>query len=144
MTIIDNDLDALLSGGGSTAKFPEIGATVRGRIVNAEKRQARDFDSGKPKFWDNGDPVWEAVITLDTGEDDENGNTLRTLYCGGKMLQAVRQALAEAKAKLEVGGDLVVKYTGDGEPSKKGFNPPKLYKAKYTPPKPAAVDLDDL
>lgn len=137
-------LDKLLTGGGSTAKFKEIGATVRGRVVAAEPRQARDYDSGKPKVWDNGDPVMEVVVTLDTGEEDENGNTFRTLYLGGKMLQAVRQALAEARSKLVIGGELAVKYIGDGEPSKKGFNPPKLYKAKYTPPTPGAVDLDDL
>jgi len=143
MTTIDPNVDHLLTGGSPTAKFAEVGTTHRGRVVSAKSRQATDMD-GKPKVWDNGDPVMEVVITIDTGDEDESGNTHRTLYCGGKLLQAVRGALTDAKARLEVGGELVVKYVGDGEASKKGWQPPKLYKAKYTPPAPgAAIEVDD-
>jgi hypothetical protein len=88
--------------------------------------------------------MWEIVITLDTGIEDENGETQRRLFVRGAMLKSVREALKDANSKLEVGGELAVRYTGDGEPSKKGFNAPKLFKAKYTPPTPGAVDLDDL
>ena len=44
--------------------------------------------------------------------------------------------------------ELTVRYIGDGEQKTRGFNPPKLYRAKYTPPAatpaPSVADLDDL
>lgn len=61
----------------------------------------------------------------------------------GAMAGALRTALADAGATgLSEGDTLAVQYTGDGE-KKPGKNPPKLYKAKYTPAKPA-VSLDSL
>jgi hypothetical protein len=33
------------------------------------------------------------------------------------------------------GGELIVTYTGDGEPTRKGLNPPKLYSVVYVPPR---------
>ncbi|WP_344098603.1 hypothetical protein, partial [Nocardiopsis tropica] len=35
------------------------------------------------------------------------------------------------------GGKLTVTYTGDGEPTKRGMHPPKLYSAAYQGPSPA-------
>lgn len=145
MTIIDNDVNQMLTASGAPAcKFQAIGDTHKGRIVTAEKRQQTDYATGTPKTWDNGEPMWEIVITLDTGVEDENGETNRRLFVRGQMLKALREALKDANAKLEIGGELAVRYTGDGEASKKGFNAPKLFKAKYTAPAPSAVDLDDL
>ena len=144
MTIIDDVIQMLTAGGAAACKFVAVGDTHKGKIIAAEKRQQTDYATGTPKTWDNGEPMWEIVITLDTGIEDENGETHRRLFVRGAMLKAVREALKDANAKLEVGGELAVRYTGDGEPSKKGFNAPKLFKAKYTPPAPAAVDLDEL
>jgi hypothetical protein len=144
MTIADDALDLLANGGSPAAKFESPGDKTTGKVVSAQKRQQADYGTGAPKFYDDGNPMWEVVITVDTGEDDGKGDTCRRLFARGAMLKAVREALHEANAKLEVGGELVVKYTEDGEPPKKGFNPPKLFKAKYTPPAPSAVDLDDL
>jgi len=144
MTIADDALDYLSRSGAPAFKFEKIGDTFAGKVVAAEKRQQTEFGTGTPKFYDNGDPMWEVVITLDTGVDDGNGETCKRLFARGALLKAVREALRDAGAKLEVGGELRGKYVEDGEPPKKGFNAPKLYKAKYTPPAPSAVDLDDL
>lgn len=139
------DVNQMLTQGGAPAcKFPAVGDTHKGQIVAAEKRQATDMDTGKPRTWDNGDPVWEIVVTLDTDQPDDDGETKRRLFVRGQMLKAVREAVKESGSAMELGGTLVVKYTGDGEPPKKGFTAPKLYKAKYTPPAPQAVDLDDI
>ena len=137
---IDNSVNGLLEGGGKSAKFPTAGTTVKGTVVSATTRQATEFGTGKPKTFDNGDPMMELVVTLQTTDrdpDDQNDDGRRTLYAGAKMLKAIKAALQAAGAKLEEGGTLAVQYTGDGEPSQRGFQPPKLYVAQYE--KPAAV-----
>lgn len=74
--------------------------------------------------------------------DDANDDGRRTLYAGGKMLKAIRDALQVAKAQLEEGGTLAVQYTGDGTATRPGANPPKLYVAQYQPPAPSTVGAD--
>jgi hypothetical protein len=49
------------------------------------------------------------------------------------MVKARREAAQAAGATTMVGCQLAVKYTGEGE-KKKGFNAPKLYKAKVELP----------
>lgn len=144
MTVTSDANDLLAQGGAPSFKFEAVGDTARGKVISAEKRQQTDYGTGAPKFYDNGDPMWEVVITIDTGAEDENGEASRRIFARGQLLKAVREALKEAGAKLEAGGELVARYTGDGEPPKKGFNAPKLFKAKYTAPAPSMVDIDDL
>lgn len=152
MTITSEANDFLMSIGGRSAKFPEIGTVVKGKIMSAEKSQQTDMD-GAPKVWDNGDPMWQLVVTLETderesGDSDDDG--MRKLYLKGSKpttsFGAVRAAiLAAGEREMKVGGRLAVRYTGDGEPSKRGFNAPKEYTAKYEPPvQSVAVDNTDL
>jgi hypothetical protein len=143
MTIADDALDYLSRDSAPAAKFETIGDTVKGKVLSAEKRQQTDYGTGAPKFYDNGDPMWEVVITIASADADDDDNR-RRIFARGALLKAVREALKEAESKLEVGGELTVRYTADGEPPKKGFNAPKLFKAKYVAPAAAPVDLDDL
>ncbi len=138
---IDSSVAGLLESASKTAKFPTVGTTHKGEVVSATTRQATDFDSGKPKFWDDGNPIMELVITIQTTErdpDDTHDDGRRTLYAGGRMLKAIKDALRAARATLEEGGKLAVQYTGDGEATR--GNPPKLYAAQYEPPAPGGVD----
>lgn len=149
MTITSETNDFLMSSGGRSAKFAEVGATVKGKIVGAEKAQQTDMD-GAPKTWDNGDPMWQLVVTLQTderdpGDPDDDG--MRKLYLKGSKpttsFGAVRAAIiAAGEREMKVGGTLAVRYTGDGEPSKRGFNAPKEYAAKYEAPV-QSVAIDD-
>lgn len=135
--------DFLLSGGVPSAKFPEIGTVVKGTVLSAEVNQQRDFDSGEPKTYDDGNPMMQMVVTLATDERDpdvDGDDGTRKLYVKGAMLAAVRTALRAASARIEPGGTLVVKYVADGTPSKKGLNPPKQYEAAYKPGTGTAVD----
>jgi hypothetical protein len=51
------------------------------------------------------------------------------------MFAALRDTLQAAQAPtLEEGATLTVKYTGEGTPSQRGFNPPKLFAVTYTAP----------
>lgn len=135
----DDALDFLIGQAGAPAKFAEIGAVVSGKVVRYEKRQSRDMD-GNLKVWDDGEPVWEIVITLETDDRDpdvEDDDGVRRLFVRGQMLKAVRDALMKVRwRKSLVGGRLAVKYVEDGEQRRKGFAAPKLYAARFEPPAP--------
>ncbi len=146
---VDASVEGFLSGGGApSAKFPTPGTTVKGTVEEAAVSQQTDLD-GKPKFWDDGNPRQQLVVTLNTDErdstiDDDNG--ARRVFIKGQMLTALKDALKKAGVKsIEVGGTLAVKYTEDGVPTKTGFNAPKLYVAQYKPPVSVITpDVDEL
>jgi hypothetical protein len=141
---MSTDVDNWFLGDSAPAlSFPDVGTTYEGQIIQTAMRQATDITTGKPKFWDNGDPVMQAVITLDTelrDAESDHDDGVRRLFVGSlNMKLAIAKAMKDVGARsLQAGGTLKVRYTGNGEASKKGFNPPKEYIARYTPP--AAVD----
>lgn len=137
MTTFDPDTVLSPSSGAPALKFPEIGTVQRGTIVAKEARQQTDYTTGDAKFWPNGDPMLEVVVTLDV--DGEEGR----LFARGQMLNAIRAAIRDAGATtLERGGTLAVKFDRE-EPNKNPrFNPVKIYTAQYRPP--AAKAADDL
>lgn len=134
----------LLGGGGKSAKFETVGATVTGKIAaSPQVRQQTDISSGAALTWDNGDPKMQLVVQLQTTEHlDDEDDGMRNLYVKGSkdpasksMHAAVAAAVQNAGAKgLEVGGTLTVKYVGDGVSKTRGFNPPKQYEATYQAP----------
>lgn len=137
--------DWLMSGGAKSAKFPDVGTVVKGTITTAPTlSQQTDFTTGAPKFWDDGKPMMQLVVTIatedrDPTEPDDDG--LRSLYVKGAMQAAVKDAIRKSGARgLEVGGVIAVKYTGDGVAKQRGMNPPKQFAAQYTPPTAKAVD----
>lgn len=149
MTQVDPN-DWLMSGGGMrSASFLQVGATITGFIMRPpDMVQARDFQTGKPKYWDNGDKVMQQRVVLMTEErdpQDPDDSGERALYIrGGVMQKAVADAVRAVKAPgLEVGGKLQVRYTGDGQASRSGQNPPKLYAAQYRRPDPVAVPVHE-
>lgn len=141
----NDDLDGLFNGGGAPAfKFDAIGASVTGTITEATVRQQRDYATGEPKTYDDGNPMKEVVLTLATSLRDssiEDDDGARRVFVRSAMLSALRDAVREAGArKPEIGGVVTVTYTGDGEPSRKGFNPPKQFNVSYQPPGEADLD----
>lgn len=134
--------DFLLGGGGKSAKFENIGDQVTGVICSKpELRQQTDIKDGKPQVWDNGDPKMQLVVQLQTEQrlDDEDDG-IRNLYVSGgfkrmSLQRAIAEAIRAAGAKgLEVGGRLSVAFTGEEPSATRGYNPAKLYAAKYEPP----------
>lgn len=137
--------DWLMSGGAKSAKFPEVGTVVKGSIASPPTlSQQTDFTTGALKHWDDGKPMMQLVITIQTDERDPetpDDDGLRSLYVKGAMQAAVKDAIRKSGAKgLEVGGSIAVKYTGDGVAKTRGMNPPKQFAAQYTPPAAKAVD----
>ncbi|MGQ4350502.1 hypothetical protein [Streptomyces sp. SAS_275] len=128
--------DFLMGGGVPSAKFPTLGTAVSGRITERPTvEQQRDFTTGELKFWDDGKPQMQLVVTLATSErDPENpeDDGTRRLYVKGQMKNAVASAVRSAGARgLEVGGTLTVTYARDGQKSNPRFNAPKNFDAQY-------------
>ncbi len=145
-----NDINEDLGGGSPSFKFAAIGDTVKGTIVDGEKRQDTDMQ-GAPKTWDDGSPVWVYVLELQTdlrnfeGLSDNARDRLttddgvRAVWARGRMWKAIKtvvQAKSGGKG-LEPDGTLAVQYTAD-EATKFG-SPAKCYAADYAPPAPKAM-----
>ncbi|GAA4706495.1 hypothetical protein [Streptomyces youssoufiensis] len=130
--------DFLMGGGVTSAKFPALGTTVSGRITERPTvEQQRDFTTGELKFWDDGKPQMQLVVTLATSERDPlnpEDDGARRLYIKGQMKNAVAAAVRASGARgLEIGGTLTVTYARDGQKTNPRFNAPKNYDAVYVP-----------
>lgn len=139
----DNLLDELLSGGGKTffTKDDPVGRQVTGVVKSVSVRQVTSFETGKPEFWDDGQPKRQAVITLATSErdpadGDDDGS--RNVYV--KMWGEQRKALAKAGTPA-VGDTLTVRFASLGTPPSRGMNAPKVYEFTLVKGSPLAADL---
>ena len=141
----DEALEYLVGGGIPSAKFDQVGDVVRGRIKSLEKKQQTEFGTGTPLTFDNGDPMWQVVVTLETDDrdpdrDDDDG--LRNLYVKAQMRQAVGEAIRKSGHKGQVvGGMLAVKRLPDGPPGRYPTGP-RQYRAQFEPPAQTAA-FDD-
>lgn len=157
MSTWDDANEFLMSTGAKAFPFENVGDAVTGTIVSMQKRQQTDMQTGKPAYWDNGDPKMMLMVTLQTElQDDDEDDGVRTVYLRGgnhtavsgtgtSSLNAVRDAVKRSKsaAGIQDGATLTLSFTGIGKASSKGFNPPKLYTATYKAPT-YAVDLDEM
>ena len=131
---------------GNSFAFDTVGDTVTGTVLDMAEVQQTDMDTGLPATWDNGQPKMMYRVDLQTQARDPNDpadDGKRSVYLRGSrkpesqsslaaVLTAVRQATGTAN--LATGGVLALRYIGDGQPTRRGFNAPKLYAAQYTPP----------
>ena len=108
-------------------KFAKVGDTHTGVVTEVTKLQDKD-PTGNVKTYDNGDPRWVFVFTLETQIGASN------LWVRGQMVKAIREAADKAGVSTLVGSTLSVRYTGDGEKKSAAFNAPKLYAAKVDAP----------
>ena len=112
-------------------KFGTPGATITGVITRTPNVvETDDLGGGRSK---------KLVVDVD------DGNTTWAIWLPANkgITRAVSKAVtASGAAGLAAGGKLTVTYTGDGEPSQPGYNPPKLFTAEYAQPA-ATVDPSD-
>jgi hypothetical protein len=108
-------------------KFVKVGDTHTGVVTEVTKLQDKD-PAGNVKTYDNGDPRWVFVFTLETPTGASN------IWVRGQMVKAIREAAEKAGVSTLVGSTLSVRYTGDGEKKSAAFNAPKLYAAKVDAP----------
>lgn len=94
--------------------------------------QSRDFETGQPKTWPDGNPVMSVVIMLDV---DGEARSLWAQKPSSMFAALVAAQKAAGGQPMEEGGTLYVKFTGTVPNSKNPkLNPAKQYAAKYTPP----------
>lgn len=145
---IDSVNDFLESGGIPGAGFDTIGDSWTGQVVRAAKVQSRDFETREAQTWDDGSPKYELQVDIQTdvrSPDIAGDDGIRRLYVRSNMLQAIRSALRAKKARLEPGGYLTVTYVNDGQSSRRGLRPPKLYSADYEPGElPKGISADEI
>jgi hypothetical protein len=128
-----SESDALLGQRAPGVTWPEIGAKVDGKIVKVQTSVQTDID-GNVQYFASGEVRKQVVLTLQTKlKDNDDDDGLRTLYIKGFMPAAFRDALQKADAPGPRPGDSVkVTYSSNGEPKRKGLNPPKLFTVTYT------------
>lgn len=153
-----DEINDFLSGSNAKAfPFDHVGDTVMGVIIEMKKTQQTDMESGKPVYWDNGDPKMMLRITLQTDlQDDDDDEGVRSVYLRGgnytaatgkgtSSLVAVKDAVRRSGAPdgIQPGGKLTLQYSGEAAKTNRAFNPAKLYVAAYEAPS-MAVSLDDM
>jgi hypothetical protein len=119
------------------------GAPVGAKVVMvldgaATKVQSRNYETGKPDFWDDGNPKYSVVLT-----GDVKGKR-RSLWAAipSALFFALGDAQDKSGAKFGNGGELTVEYVGDKPNENPRFNASKQFTAKYVPPAPSAESSD--
>lgn len=125
-----------------------IGDKISGIVISAERAQQRDFDTGAPMEWENGDPRMESVIIVgETGLNDpdvENDTGERALHLRGgnyKVAEgtgvagevALKEAMKKAGIRVEPGVKIQAVITGMAEPTGRGRKAAKLWTIKLEP-----------
>lgn len=142
-----------LGGDSNSFSFDNVGDAVRGLVLDLQERQQTEMDTNEPAYWDpeKTNPKMMMVVTLQTDLRDPANpadDGIRTVALAGSKkpesqsrMAAVCGAVkaATGSTSLQYKGDLCIQYIGDGVPTRKGFNAPKLYQAWYTAP---AMELE--
>lgn len=139
-------------------KFHSEGQYIIGRLLDeVVTRQATDFESGKPKYYDEEEsrPVMEHIYDLllikegppcpkgchyckMSKQRDDEDTGVRRIYANWAQHNAIQQAFRDEQAKkneLFLGGKLMLKYEADDLSKKKGNKaPPKIWAAVYANP----------
>lgn len=124
---------------GSTESVPSVsfagapvGATVTGKVIEAPVLlQSRDFDSGNPAFWPDGNPKMSVVTKLALTSGEERG-----LWAAkpSAMYNAIGEAQKAAGALIAVGGTLSITFVGTKPAENARLSPQKLYAVTYVAP----------
>ena len=107
------------------------GDTVSGTVKSVDVRQVTDFKTREPKKWDDGSPMMQIIVVLDTGEVIEPDGVSVYIKTWGQQIKALRTALSAVGAEdLEVGELFTATYVGDEKSKTRGHSPSKVY--EYT------------
>lgn len=130
-----SNVDPFAGGEGNPSisfKDKPHGTTYRGRVAELPTLvQSRDFETGNPATWPDGNPKMVAVTTL------EIDGQMFSLWAPkpSALFAAIKEAQNAAGQQIAIGGTLEVTYTHD-EPNKTNprLNPAKQYRVVYSPP----------
>lgn len=130
-----SNIDPFAGGEGNPSlsfKDKPHGTTYRGRVAELPALvQSRDFETGNPATWPDGNPKMVVCTTL------EIDGQLFSLWAPkpSALFAAIKEAQNAVGQQIAIGGTLEVTYTHD-EPNKTNprLNPAKQYRVTYTPP----------
>lgn len=143
-------LASIESQSSKGAKFEQPGTSISGIIENVTANQIRDFKSRQPKFFDDGQPQMQVLVTINTGVTDpmvEDDDGRRTVYIKGfglqrhAWLQALHNAGLRKAAEVRPGDRFTATFTGFGE-AKPGMNAPKLFEYVIEHQSPADLAMN--
>lgn len=127
------------AGGGAPLYFnkhSQIGDSVEGTVVESAPTQARDFETNAPKFWDDGSPMMQLVVTLKTSlrdatvEDDDGRRRVFLRWWGTDRANVIDATQRAGDQYVRDGAWMRVTYTGLGE-AKGKLNAPRIYGIEY-------------
>lgn len=141
----EDESDFMSGGGAPIFKFERVGDKITGEVLSVEKRPETDLTTGAVKTWKDGSTRYQYVLTLQTdARDGEEDDGQRRIFCKNKSLQAIRQAVRDARGTTPVGGRLTLQHHATEPAATRGFSPTKLYRAKWEPmPQRARDEWDD-
>ena len=133
MTTSSTEIDPF----GGSEKTPSLsfkdkapGTVVEGVVTQTpELIQGRDFETGEPAAWKDGNPKMVAVLRILV--DDEE---LSVWAPKPSALFAAIAAAQRATKRIELGGSIAIKYTGDKPNDNPRLNAARQYAVRYTPP----------
>ena len=143
-------LASIESQSSKGAKFEQPGTSISGIIENVTANQIRDFKSRQPKFFDDGQPQMQVLVTINTGVTDpmvEDDDGRRTVYIKGfglqrhAWLQALHNAGLRKAAEVRPGDRFTATFIGFGE-AKPGMNAPKLFEYVIEHQSPADLAMN--
>ena len=116
-----------------SAKFPTVGTKVTGTVDSIGNGTVPTFDDkGRVNGILVDEATGEAATQVEVTLLQADGTKIM-LHTNGAIFYAIGRNLAEIGAEdLEVGDQLSVEYTGDGEATAKGRTAPKQYSATIT------------
>lgn len=126
--------DPFASTGAPSVSFKDmpVGTSYTGTVLELPAMvQARDFETGNPATWPDGNPKMTVVTKLSV-----NGEEM-SLWAPkpSAMFAAISDAQKAAGAALAIGGTLTVTYVGDKpNATNPRLNAAKQYSAVYQPP----------
>ena len=139
MTSTSPEVDPFAGGDSVPAlsfKDAPVGTSYTGRVTEpASLVQSRDYESGNPAFWPDGNPKMSAVFKA---EFDGLGERSVWAAKPSALFAALKAAQEKAGAKIAPGGTVTITYTGDGvrRDGNTRLNPPKQYAVAYAPGDP--------
>jgi hypothetical protein len=143
-------MDTMMSGTAPGFTFERPGDTIEGVVVELDARQDHVFNEPTKLKWWNRDPgpatgspddrpIMIPIFVLETSlRDSDEDDGRRSVWARQNAFTAIRQAIRGAFGSKKptdddvIGGTLKVRFDSVGEPTKKGFQGPKLFRAKFT------------
>lgn len=136
-------LDDLVAGRGAKSFFDansQPGASVSGVIDLIEKTQYRDYSTKQPGYWNDGKPMEQIHVILQTqlrdpSVDDDDGRRSVWIKGWGVQLGAFRAGmrLAGMQHAPRKGDRMTATFAGFDPKSKNPQNPAKLYEYVFEP-----------